>query len=79
MLVYDRIEIVVLSKMDLQKSMRKGNYPNIHIIEPPISEVSLFHMLHKSQEALIPAVSAALKAMKADGSYQQIIDDYLGS
>jgi polar amino acid transport system substrate-binding protein len=79
MLVYDRVEIVVLSKLDLQTSMRKGNYPNVHILEPPISKVQLYHMLHVSQEALIPAVAAVLKAMKADGSYQRIIDDYLGS
>ena len=78
MLAHDRVVIVVLSKRDLQIGIRNGRYPNVHILEPPISKVELFHMLHLSHEALIPAVTTALKAMKTDGSYQRIVDNYLG-
>jgi polar amino acid transport system substrate-binding protein len=76
MLQYDRVKILVLNKFDLVKGLRDHNYPEIKIIEPPISKVSLFHMVHKSREELIPRISQILKEMKADGSYDQIVARY---
>ena len=79
MLQFDRVEILVLSKLDLLLGLKKVNYPDIKIIEPSISKVLLFHMLHKSKAELIPAVSKALSEMKADGTYQRILIAYTGS
>ena len=79
MLQFDRVEILVLSKLDLRLGLKNFNYPDIKIIEPSISKVLLFHMLHKSRAALIPAVSKALTGMKADGTYQRILNTYTGS
>jgi len=75
----DRVEIIVLSKFDILRGLKATGYNDIKIIEPPISRVKLFHMVHKNHEALVPKILAVLKAMKSDGSHERIVDRFLAS
>jgi polar amino acid transport system substrate-binding protein len=54
----------------------------VELIELPIDPVKLYLYFHKKHTPLIPRVAAALRAMKRDGSYQEIYNralrHYLG-
>ena len=45
----------------------------------PIEKYKLYLYVHKKHKNLVPELSTALKAMKQDGTYQQIYDQSLGS
>ena len=44
---------------------------NIHLIEPPLDTRAMFIYLHKRHAALAPKLAEALRALKADGSYDR--------
>jgi len=46
----------------------------VHVHEPPLASVDMFMYVHKNHAPLVDKLAAALKAMKADGAYQAIID-----
>ena len=77
MLDAGRIEIVVLSRLDLLRGLKNSGLKTINILEPPVSRVPLYHMLNKKHEALAPKIAGILKKMKSDGSHQKIIDGFV--
>ena len=77
MLQYDRVKILVLSNLDLQIALKDPAFSDIFVIQPPISRVPLYHLLHKSREPLVSRLSAVLKAMKSDGTHDRIVADYI--
>ena len=48
-----------------------------HIIEPPFAKSPMYIYLNKQHAALAPKLSDALILMKADGTYQRIVDKML--
>lgn len=46
----------------------------VRLIEPPLASSPMFMYLNKKHAAIVPALSRALAAMKADGTYQRIFD-----
>lgn len=77
MLKRDRVQILVLTKFDILRGLKQTGYQGIFILEPPVSRLPLHHMLNKKHEALVPKISAVLKAMKADGTHKKIYDAFL--
>ena len=73
----DRVKILVLSRFDLIRGLQKTGLKNITILDPPVSRVPLYHMLHKSKESLIPKINQVLIEMKADGSHQKMIEAFI--
>lgn len=49
------------------------NHP-IKVQEPPLAQVPMYLYLHKRHTALVPAISAELQAMKADGTHKRLQD-----
>jgi polar amino acid transport system substrate-binding protein len=43
-----------------------------HMLRPPLATTEMFMYLHKKHEHLAEPAARALRAMKADGSYQRI-------
>jgi hypothetical protein len=41
-------------------------------MEPPLARVDFYLYLHKKHEPMVSQISAALKAMKRDGTHEQI-------
>ena len=58
--------------------LKRLGYGSIKAIEPPIVTNDLFLYVHKKNAGLIPEIVKTLQSMKQDGSYQSIIDKYLG-
>ncbi|OJX81290.1 MAG: hypothetical protein BGO92_09605 [Magnetospirillum sp. 64-120] len=44
----------------------------VTVQEPPLAQVPMYLYLHKNHAALIPAISAELAAMKADGTHNRL-------
>jgi len=51
---------------------------NAHIIGSPVAENDMFIYMNKKHAQLVPNITAALKAMKKDGTYERIKQETLG-
>ena len=76
MLEKKRADIALYERWQgLQRAKDQGLTVRIH--EPPLASVDMFMYLHKNHAHLVDKLSQALKAMKADGTYQAIFDKTL--
>ncbi len=75
----DRVDILILSRFDMIKGLQKTGFKDIVILDPPVSRVPLYHMLHKSKESLIPKITKVLKDMKMDGSHQRLVESFIAN
>ncbi|QTA91137.1 transporter substrate-binding domain-containing protein [Desulfonema magnum] len=57
----------VIKKLSLENS-------GIKLLTPPLVVINLYTYLHKKHIKLVPKISDAIKEIKADGSYQKIIE-----
>ena len=73
MLDKGRVDLVLYERWQgLQRAHDTGVKVMVH--EPPLASVDMFMYVHKDHAHLAPKMAAALRDMKADGSYQAIID-----
>mgnify|MGYP002525621545 CR=1 FL=1 len=74
-----RIDVAVYARWPGLQLIGDLGFKNIRVVDPPFATRDLFAYLHKRHARLIPKASEALRAMKADGSYQRIHDQTLGA
>lgn len=77
MLDAGRVDLVLYTKDDglaLVEQMKLKS--DIFAMRPALKEVDLFLYLNKKHQPLVPQVAAAIRAMKADGSYDRIISAF---
>ncbi len=76
MLAKERGELLVTSPETGFATMKKLSIEKsgIKLLTPPITEIYLYIYLNKKHEKLASKISDSLKEMKADGSYQKIIE-----
>lgn len=68
LLAAGRAQVILCERMQALWLARERNIP-IKIHEPPLARVPMFIYLHRRHADLVPQVTAALTAMKADGEY----------
>ncbi len=56
---------------------KKMGVEGVYVVEPALAEREMFVYLHKRHTDKIPAISAALRALKADGFYSRICREKL--
>ena len=76
MLNLNRVD-VVLYEMWQGLWIAHANGIAVKVHDPPLAQVEMFMYLHNRHEQLVPRVAEALAAMKADGTYQAIMDRVL--
>ena len=76
-LVHNRVDLVLYSKLPGQFYIRKNKLDGIRILQPPLKKVDMFLYLNKKHKGLVSKISRVLRAMKADRTYQEIIDPML--
>ena len=79
LLANDRADIVLYERWQGLWLARKMGLADVTAIEPPFVTMDMFMYLHKKHIALVPDVAAALKEMKADGTYRAIFERTLGA
>ena len=71
-----RAEVVLADRWQGLWAARNAGVP-VHVIEPPLVKSPMYLYLNKRHAALVPKLSGALMQMKADGTYQRIVDKML--
>jgi polar amino acid transport system substrate-binding protein len=77
MLASDRIDLALLNKLDGLSYLKTHNLKEIQPLAPPLATTELFVYLHKKHADLVPKIAEALQVIKADGTYQKLIDQVL--
>lgn len=77
LLSLDRAGIVIFEKLEGIGMIKTLGLQGIKILEPPLAKKEMFLYLHKKHKKLVPMVAAALKEMKNDGTYENILKEGL--
>jgi polar amino acid transport system substrate-binding protein len=77
MLINDRVDLILYSKLRGLSKMEKVILPDIYILDPPLSTRGMFLYLHSKYEYLIPDIETELRNIKGSGRYDEIMKEYL--
>ena len=77
LLQLDRIEVALYILLMGLEQIRKLGIKDVRILDPPLYIRETFIYLHHSHADLVPALTAALRAMKQDGTYKRAYDGKL--
>lgn len=79
MLEQDRIDLALYTLADGQAYLSKHPMPTVNALSPSLKDVDLFLYLHERHRDLVPGLVEAIRAMKADGTYERLVSKALGS
>ena len=71
LLARDRVDAVVYSRRVGLGYLARHDIRRVRLLEPPLNRRDMYVYLHRKHQHLVPKLAAALRAMKADGSYQR--------
>ncbi|MDP1680613.1 MAG: transporter substrate-binding domain-containing protein [Burkholderiales bacterium] len=72
MLDKNRIDVALYERWLGLALAKKMGIKNIRVVEPALAEREMFIYLNKRHADKVPAITAALRALKADGAYTRI-------
>ncbi len=73
MLESGRIDLALYTRADGVALLREMGLASIAPLSPALKDVDMYLYLHRRHESLVPRVAEALRAMKADGSYNRLL------
>lgn len=73
LLAQDRVDLVLYERWTGEHLLRELQLADARVLDPPLARRDMFLYLNARHAALAPRVAAALKAMKADGTYAAIV------
>ena len=71
------VDVVVLERWRGQHILKTTDLQGFQGLEPPLVTKPMYLYLHKRHQALVPQLTDALKAMKHDGTYQDLFEQAL--
>ena len=77
MLDKDRLDVALYSKLTGYDYIKKAGYLRISHLEPPLAKRPMYLYLNNSRAELADEVAAALREMKSDGTYQELVSKAL--
>ena len=77
LLQLDRIEVALYERLMGLAYIKEHAIKGVRVVEPPFFTRETFIHLYKSHAGQVPALAAALRAMKQDGAYQRAYDEKL--
>lgn len=72
MLDKNRIDVALYERWLGYALARQMRIQNIHVVEPPLAVKEMYIYLHQRHADKVPAIAAALRAIKAEGQYTKI-------
>ncbi|MEH6442896.1 MAG: transporter substrate-binding domain-containing protein [Oceanospirillaceae bacterium] len=78
MLDRDRVQLALYEKKMGMSVIKQMGLIGIKPVNHTLVTAPIYIYLHKKHQALIPALAQAIREMKQDGSFQQIMQDTLG-
>ncbi|MBF0509586.1 MAG: transporter substrate-binding domain-containing protein [Deltaproteobacteria bacterium] len=79
LLAQDKADVVVYDKRQGLVLLGGMKLTQIKTLSPALAKRSMYIYLHKKHQALVPALAAAIKTMKEDGTYKKIMDETVPS
>jgi len=77
LLVNDRAEVALYDRWQGLSHIRRNKITGVTMLRPPLADKDMFMYLHKKHRRLIPKITTSLRALKADGTYQRLVDKFL--
>lgn len=77
LLVNDRADVALYDAWQGLAHLKKNKISGVKMLQPPLAEMGMFLYLHKKHRHLVPEIAASLRAVKADGTYQRLVDRLL--
>jgi len=74
----NRIDVALYDRWMGMALLNQMHIKNVRVVEPPLAEREMFIYLHKRHESKIPAIVAALRAIKSEGLYTKICREKFG-
>jgi len=74
----DRTDVVLYERWMGLALARKRGMSDAKALAPPLVSLDIFTYLHKKHAGLTGKVAAALRTIKADGTYQRAFDEAIG-
>ena len=65
----DRVDVVLYAERLGREYLRANGLTDVRVLAPPLEVQSMYIYLNARHRALVPRIAAALREMKADGSY----------
>jgi polar amino acid transport system substrate-binding protein len=75
MLDAGRIDLALYTLADGQALVRSLGLSSIGAVRPALKDVDMYLYLHRRHAGLVPQIARALRDMKADGSYNRIVNN----
>ena len=77
LLAYDRADVVLYGEWQGLAYLNENGLAGVKILQPAFSRNDMYLYVHARHRDLVPGIAAALRDMKADGSYQRIVERIL--
>lgn len=68
-----RVDLALYTRADGIALVQRLGLASVAPLVPSLKDVDMYLYLHRKHEALVPRLAAALRAMKADGTYNRIL------
>jgi polar amino acid transport system substrate-binding protein len=75
MLDMGRIDVALYSKLTGYEQIQQRRLTGIWHLEPPLASRNMYLYLNREHEDIVPSVAKALRSMKEDGTYMQIVEE----
>ena len=75
MLEKDRVDLVLYSRWRGLARIKNRKLSGVRVLTPPLVTKEMFMYLHKKHKHLVPKIAAALRAIKAEGTYQRLFQE----
>ena len=72
-----RTEVVVIDRFSGYATCRKVRLAEFNVLDPPLASAPMYLYLHERHAQLIPAISSALRDLKAAGTYERVLQETL--
>lgn len=72
MLDKNRIDVALYERWLGYALAKKMHIQDLHVVEPPLAIREMFIYLHRRHSDKVPAIAAALRAIKAEGLYAKV-------
>lgn len=77
MLKADRIDLALNARLDGLATAESLGIDDVQVLEPPLASMRMYMYLHQRHRHFVEPIAAALKEMKADGSFSAITEAVL--
>jgi len=72
LLTKKRVDVVVYGREMGEWYLDRSDVRSVRLLEPALESRDMYMYLHKKHAALVPELAQALRAIKADGSYERL-------